>query len=346
MRTGIWIFLCVALLFVFAILHWRQPAKSVLPSGGNRQITQTANSMTTIVQAANQIISGVPNASSPTNSSEAVNVRQSPEIIRQAMESQNIPVDFFGMVLDQDGKPLSDATVRVKVRHWNVTSPTAFGSEGQMVPLEKQTGTDGRFQLNGATGDAFDLDSVQKDGYELEPNTKRSYPAAGGSFGVPVVFRMWSTNIHEALITGEKFFHIIPDGRTYLIDLNTGTISESGNGDLKVWIKYSTKIDAGQNYNWSSDMDVIDGGLLEETDAASSMYSAPTDGYIPAFTYQQQIMTGQHGSTGVKRFYTKLKNGREYGRISINLLAPYNDAVPGLIRIQYAINPSGSQILR
>jgi hypothetical protein len=51
-------------------------------------------------------------------------------------------------------------------------------------------------------------------------------------------------------------------------------------------------------------------------------------------------MTGQH------RFYLTLKNGKEYGRFSVELFAPYNDQIPGLIDIKYAINPSGSRILR
>ncbi len=32
--------------------------------------------------------------------------------------------------------------------------------------------------------------------------------------------------------------------------------------------------------------------------------------------------------------------------MSINLIAPFNDQTPGLIRLSYAINSSGSRILR
>jgi len=35
---------------------------------------------------------------------------------------------------------------------------------------------------------------------------------------------MWSTNVHEQLITGGKSFHIEPDGRPYVIDLAKGTL--------------------------------------------------------------------------------------------------------------------------
>jgi len=76
------------------------------------------------------------------------------------------------------------------------------------------------------------------------------------------------------------------------------------------------------------------------------MYLAPTDGYASAFQLQQQIKGGQYGETGDRLFYLKLKDGAEYGQMSIDLYAPYNDQIPGLIRLSYAINPSGSRILR
>lgn len=75
------------------------------------------------------------------------------------------------------------------------------------------------------------------------------------------------------------------------------------------------------------------------------MYSAPADGYIPSFSLKSQIKGGQSGEIGNRYFYLLLKDGKEYGRMSINLFAPYGRLHPGLIRLSYAINPSGSRIL-
>ncbi len=52
------------------------------------------------------------------------------------------------------------------------------------------------------------------------------------------------------------------------------------------------------------------------------------------------------GDPFLKRFYVQLNNRQEYGRITIELYARYNDQTPGLIRLSYAIDPSGSRILR
>lgn len=258
------------------------------------------------------------------------------------LKKQNVPVRFYGRVIDQDSNGLARVKIKVSVRHWGMTLSTLSTT----MHLGTETDIDGRFFIHGATGDAFDVDSIQKDAYELEPNTQRSYGAVGGSLTNPVIFKMWRTNIHEQLITGQKSFHIVPDGRPYMIDLAKGTIAEQGAGDLKLWIKRPEQVAPGQKYDWSSEVDVINGGLLEETNVTSSMYLAPQAGYAPNFQCEQQIIGRQSASTGTRRFYVKLDNGHEYGRITIELIAPYNDRVPGMVHLDYAINPFGSPILR
>ena len=171
-----------------------------------------------------------------------------------------------------------------------------------------------------------------------------TFGASSGSIENPVVFKMWSTNIHEQLITGNKSFEIVPDGRPYFINLADDTISESEGGELKVWIQYTNQPVRGQIYDWSAEIDVINGGLLESD--SYSMFSAPADGYVPSFVWKNQIKGGQRGSIGERRFYLKLKDGQEFGQMSIGLYAPFNNQTPGLIRLSYGINPSGSRILR
>jgi hypothetical protein len=257
--------------------------------------------------------------------------------IRATIEAKNVPFNFYGRAIDQDSNFLPGVKFKLALRHWSTTSLGA-------IHVEKETDADGCFDVHGVTGDAFDIESVEKDGYELEPG-QRSFGAVGGIGENPVVFKMWSTNIHEQLISGTKSFPIVPDGRAYFMNLTTGTISESADGDLKVWIKYTDQVVRGQLYDWSCQIDAINGGLLEEP-LGSAMYVAPAAGYVPTFQLQQQIKDGQRGSIGTRRFYLMLKNGQEYGRITIELDAPYNDQIPGMIRLQYVINSSGSRILR
>jgi hypothetical protein len=112
-----------------------------------------------------------------------------------------------------------------------------------------------------------------------------------------------------------------------------------------VWVQYTNQIVRGQLYDWSAGAEVINGGLLGEPQD-SPMNEAPVSGYIPSFESQQQIRGGQRGRTGEQQFYLLLKNGQEYGEMTIGLYAPFNSDTPGLVHLTYAINPSGSRILR
>ena len=278
--------------------------------------------------------------------------------MKQDVEGKNVAVHFYGMVIDQDSNALAGVSVSLSVRHNVYVTPgsleamkyAAFShDELQKVlspSIQVTTDAGGRFQWDdaGVTGDVLGVGAITKDSYEAEPG-QYSCGAGSGNYDNPVIFKMWSTNIHEQLIAGEKKFPIVSDGRPYVIDLAKGTIAESGAGDLKVWVKYPSQVTRGQLYDWSSEVDVINGGLLEEP-LGSVMYSAPTDGYVPSFQLRQQIKGGQSGETGSRQFYIRLNNGQEYGRITIDLYAPYNDQYPGMVRLSYAINPSGSRSLR
>jgi hypothetical protein len=278
-----------------------------------------------------------------------------PEVVRAQNEAQNVPVYFYGLVVDQDTNPVQNVTVDIEVSQWLVDQTTAVTEK--TTRLQKQTGPDGRFEVSGMTASVVTVKGFTKEGYEPEMRKPRygDYGAQSTGFDHPAVFNLWSTNFHEQLITGNKSFEIVPDGRPYLINLMEGTISQSGTGDLKVWIQYTNQVVRGQICDWSAEIQVTDGGLLEVTQAVMNsgffpdppfaMYSAPGGGYVPSFRLAAQIRGGQEGEIGNRYFYLRLNGGKEYGRMSINLFAPYGRLHPGLVSIAYAINPSGSRSL-
>lgn len=264
--------------------------------------------------------------------------------IREMLEARNKPVEVWGKVVDQDKASLSGVRVEAEIGHFEW--PPEQYPNGVTTKQETTTDANGQFHIqdNAATGVGVML---QKDGYEQESPKGNGYALGdgGGTRENPIILRMWGTNVLQKLITGDKQFHIIPDGRSYFINLNDGTISESGKGDLKVSVRHPEQPEQGQFYAWSCEIDVANGGLLEELDD-SSMYIAPEEGYVPSFQSDQQIKGNESGSIGNKRFYLMLKNGHQYGRMQIDLIAPYSRQIPGLLRLSYAINPSGSRILR
>jgi hypothetical protein len=341
-RFGLYIFVFVVLAVCIVLVLWHQSVQHKSGTQSENQPVQSA-SPTLKTNFENQGIqpSSLNAASAvpvPLNAIQS-NSQSRVEMYKQALAQKNVPIDFYGQVIDQDSNALAGVKINVTIRHWELTET----GMSKMIRLEKQTDNDGRFQINGETGDGFDVEGIQKNGYEVEPG-QNGFGAVAGSFENPVVFKMWNTNVHEQLITGEKKFQIVPDGRPYFINITDGTIAESGAGDLKVWIQYTNQVVHGQLYDWSAEIDVVNGGLCLSDNYA--MFSAPNDGYVPTFQLQQQIKGGQSGEIGERRFYLKLKEGQEYGKMTINLYAPFNDKIPGLIRLSYAVNPSGSRILR
>jgi hypothetical protein len=269
------------------------------------------------------------------------------ELGQRTVDMANVPIDFYGKVVDQDSNALAGALVSVAVRHWSIAILNGLPDPAAQPHLQVITGPDGRFQLSGATGDGFDLASVTKEGYELQPS-RRSFGPTEGNDGSPIIFKMWSTNSHEHLLSGQRSFEIVPDGRTYLVNLSRGTIAESGSGDLKIWAKRPEQIKFGTHYDWSCEIQAADGSeILLAANGNEPMYEAPTTGYTNSFTYEQSAtMSGWGDTTGPQRFYVRLNNRLNYGRITIEIEVYYNKDIPGLVRLSYALNPSGSRILR
>jgi hypothetical protein len=334
---------------IVALLFWHYQKQQPATTEPIQNAVQLTNAPTAIASVTSQSVPRFVQqpVSSTTNQKPATQNDHDklPELFQKFNEQHNLPIEFYGQVIDQDSNSVSGVKIDVAISQTYMESPTNLAFIPKTFHVKKETGTDGRFEIDDEKGEGVDIESIQKSGYELEPNTKRNYGTSGSSFENPIIFKIWSTNIHEQLITGERKFQIVPDGRAYFIDLTKGTIAESGVGDLKVWVKRPDQITYGMRYDWSSEIDAVSGGLLEETDTSSSMYSAPADGYTPMFQFEQKIGSGWGDSTGTKHFYVMLHNGQEYGRISIELYAYYDDHTPGLIRLQYAINPSGSRIL-
>ena len=297
--------LAVILCVLWALWHFN---KSTQPKQLSTQAETTSLIPNTNeenrLQWSNQTVSSpaeVPTAIASSNSQSRV------DQIKADLERKNAPIDFYGQIIDQDSNALSGVKMHIYVRHWELTS----SSFTKPVYLDAESDSSGRFEIGGITGDGFSLESIQKDGYDAEPG-QRSFGPAGSSYESSVIFKMWSTNIHEALITGNKSFEIIPDGRPYYINLTDSTIAESGTGGLKVWIQYTNQIKDSQLYDWSAGIDVINGGLQDAAD--SPMWTAPTSGYVPSYVNTGQIKGYQRGDTEERHFYLQLKNGQEYGK--------------------------------
>jgi hypothetical protein len=269
-------------------------------------------------------------------------------------ELPDLPIALYGLVLDQDGNTLRNVTIDAQVTQWDPDArPTAAL---KIAHVEGQTTDDGRFLLGGVSGHTVTITRISKDGYEPEwiRSPYAEYGAEAGTITEPIVFRMWNTNLHEALTTGDWEFKIIPDGRHYGVDLSKGTIAEGEDGDLVFWIKRAPSSEFPRRCPWSCGLAASrDGGLQPENSSGAAAHRAPVGQYTNTFKFEVDGKAqGWTGMTLDNRFYLKLRNGL-YARLSANFWATYRDWQTyrqdtsfGQIHLSYAINPSGSRVLR
>ena len=349
MRPKFVIFLFVVVMLMLAIVYWRWPTKTT--TNAPLAVVPGTNTQAPGTNFPAKIVPPGGSTSAPTMSTAEPNptISNKPgiqDVTEQFVQSKNRPIDFCGQVIDQDSNAISGAKIRIGITQLTIPDPLVPELGAKTIQLEQTSDSAGRFEFHGQTGEGFGV-QITKAGYDIDQN-KYDFGPTAGSHDNPVVFKMWSTNIHEQLITGSKVYDIVPDGRPYFLNFTDGTVASSGTGDLKVWLKRPDPITYGKRFSWACEVDAINGGeLLQETDISTSMYQAPTNGYTTSFNFKQDAdANGWGDTTGVQRFYVRLNDGNKYGRITIELEAYHNDQTPSLMRFSYAINPSGSQILR
>jgi hypothetical protein len=255
----------------------------------------------------------------------------------------NVPITFYGKVVDQNSVPVAGAAVKLKV----VTShfETASTDEKE-YPLE--TDGNGSFTLTDAFGVSLFITSIQKPGYDLSKKTPPGFVyALTGSFhpdpANPVVIRMWKIAGKEPLVGSAWHGRIAGDGATERFDLKTG--NRSANGELEITCTrnpLNSPPPGNGRFDYKFQITVVGGGIQPTDDEFT--YRSPENGYLPSFTFGQ---TADDPKWDVripipKDYYIKTADGH-YGRLHVEWLAAQGS--PAHLEWDCSINPSGSRNL-
>lgn len=257
------------------------------------------------------------------------------------------PITFFGKVVDQDGQPVPDVTVYAQVmvaKTWMSGHPENF-----------QTTTDGAgfFSFENIKGSDIAF-GFEKPGYEyrtdrnktsvfkyslLVPEKERHHADRSN----PVVFTMWKAAGAEPLIrVALDRAHVAVDGSPLALDLLSGKIVQNG-GDLTVSVQREPEhIERGKRFDWHATVAVTDGGLAEVRELYPN--EAPVDGYTPQWSIDMPAVASDWHSSLTRNFYVKLRGGKTYGRVQVEITADYEPPPTGLT-VEAFVNPSGSRNL-
>ncbi len=265
------------------------------------------------------------------------------------LNQKNGRIDFWGLVVDQDDKPLEGVEILMDTRIWNL----GLGLDAKFPEFKRTTDADGHFELLDAAGDSLGIKAVRKAGYVLSPEDKRraiSFPYHGMSVKFtpdprnPVVIRLWKAKGAAALVYHESRALRLPvDGSPKRIDLVTGIKVEEG-GHLEVRLVRDPKDAWGHKRNgfsWRTEISVPGGGLLWREDPFG--YEAPADGYVPTLVMGQEANDPDWKSRIQGQFYFRTAEGY-YGRVEFQQNTDAQPPPCGFYMDTY-LNPSGSRNL-
>ncbi len=267
--------------------------------------------------------------------------RANPLKIFEAIEATNVPIVFWGKVIDQDGRPVSGAVVQYDytIEHGNLAG--VAWSEQEVRTGETVSDTDGLFSVMGLTGHDLGILAVKHPDYQFREKGAVSFDffgsTASGKFvpdqRKPVIFTMVHRQGLEQLIHIKGSLRVRGEGVPERWSLWEG--EPTPNGELAVTFRREPAVleRPGQTATWSADLEIVGGGIVEAP-RDEDVRRAPEAGYLPTIAYPQ---VEQKRGVPYRSFYVKTADGK-FGRIQVELDA-YGQGATARCSIAGDMNP-------
>lgn len=226
-------------------------------------------------------------------------------------------IRFYGRVVDEVGKPIEGANVKIMV----ADVPFSAGKRFNLT-----TDAAGLFSLTNAQGASLAV-NVSKEGYasldksrglfqvgELQSADDPKMPTAES----PAIFVLQSMGKVEPLIKISTFIPVPRNGQPVEINLSDGRVAVTGQGNLRVeaWTNDQAQNAQGR-YNWRCKVSVPGGGLVERK---STVFEAPEAGYRDADEIDMPETAERWSSQAQRQYFVKLGTG-QYARVQFEMTA-------------------------
>lgn len=321
------------------LLFWpeRHPSKLEAPQEGNSRsrVSRSNDSPVRIAKATN-----VSPAGARARLMAAARAGDSNAFYSQFQSVWQAPIDFYGMVVDQNSNPVPGAHIHFS---WSEL-PTEDG----MRSADTQSGADGLFSLYGKHGRGLDI-SVGKEGYYSSRRDPSAFNYALGPDILspdrfnPVVFHLRKKGNSVAVIQthfpigmGQRV-QLHHDGTPVELDLVNARETPAGTGQLRLEFWRDVSDRKAAKFDWKLQVSAPGGGIIP-TDQEFA-FEAPDSGYQPAVVFDMTA-TGTNWTDDFRaKYYVHLPDGN-FGCVDIYLLA-YN----GVFTVHSVINPTGARNL-
>ncbi|MBN9693245.1 MAG: carboxypeptidase regulatory-like domain-containing protein [Verrucomicrobia bacterium] len=254
------------------------------------------------------------------------------------------PINFFGVVFDEENRPIENAEVNFQ---WNeadrgTQSATAFSDDRGYVKLLDRRG----YVL---------LATARKDGYYTTRlgNIYLNYAEPWDpKFHQPdpdrhVILKLRRKGVPEPLIERRMLtFPGSAEEGVISIDL-LGQRAFDEVADLRIRMNHGPIVETAgrRRFDWTVEVEAIDGGLIEYSSREEFPFLAPEFGYEPVFRIAMRADSPQWESNFTKRFFFRTRGGMHFGRMELRVSPFPENAPPTVTLVEYYLNPAGSRNL-
>jgi hypothetical protein len=230
--------------------------------------------------------------------------------VAKIAQAFSAPIDFYGKVVDEKGRPVANATV-----HYSVASQY-FGDSAKHDGVSDG---EGRFSIIGARGAGLYVTVAKEGYYETE------YSGSGFGYGVPTGKRPPSREAPALFMLRHKgdaarLIHwgtsatMVCDGTPVALDLATGQRRSSGDLRVRCWAQAGDIGNPNDQYRWECNIELSRGGLVRRDKDYD--FEAPSDGYRP----EDQIdSSSDRWSPRTDRNYFVRTADDHFGRITVRI---------------------------
>jgi hypothetical protein len=319
--------------------------------GKKRQVEIPSNVLTGTNTASSEAIAtstsaGAPSRPTASSVSAMTNTTTSPQDkggkIKEGLAVLNdVPIAFYGRLVDQFGSPVVGAQITASVRVYNNVQST-------VEHLATVSDGNGMFQIKGGKGESLGI-MPKKEGYVLattETHFNYSYMYSGHftpDQGNPTVIKMWKLQGAEPLVGINQNYKLHYTSTPIYFDLLTGKIVPVG-GDIKITVnRPAGNVSEHNPQDWGFMIEVVNGGLIETSPQESAItHAAPEAGY-----QQSDVLSASSNRSGVgviqQSFFVQSRNGQVYSKVG--LVFGINDTPDGIMYITFSgvANANGSR---
>jgi len=266
-----------------------------------------------------------------------------------------VPINFHGKLLDQYENPIVGAKINLRVAQ-QVSGGSYFN-----VPVSLETDSNGRFHLDGISGEYFVIQKIEKEGYKFILIGEIGHSPEGKSkmdtsLAYPFVYRGWKIDTLDKVddIYGIHINNknILPNNQMYTTsfsDANGKTQFREGSGS-DIDFKLSRVGNRFDHDSYQFELSIPSGGFIERIDHFNNTYPfmAPADGYGATISNVAKVTEDKKKLPRFeKKYYIKFKSEDgefKYGYVKI-LINPFWRDEGASVSIRGYVNSIGERNL-